>query len=159
VSITTVVVLLTRNPGKLSFAVFWIFYNFIEILQDLAKCQILLKIEFPTRSLEFFRIHTKTPGKNGGDAIGSSGCGWRGSASNPARAHWSPTGEGRGEGLGFARSRFGPELGVEKRPTAVGGGRRGSSCSGEPPAGEKEWAAWGALRWSRGQVRRAIPQR
>jgi hypothetical protein len=53
-----------------------------------------------------------------------------------------------------------PELGVEKRPAAVdGGSRRGSSFSSELRPGKKEWAAWGALWWSREWVRRDVPQR
>jgi hypothetical protein len=60
----------------------------------------------------------------GGDAIGSPGGGRRGSASNPVRARRSSAGEGCGEGLAFARSLFGPKLGVEKRPAAAEGGTR-----------------------------------
>jgi hypothetical protein len=61
-------------------------------------------------------------------------------------------GKGARRGLGFARGPFGTELGVEERQrrwmAAPGGGRRGSSCFGEPPAREGQWAVRVALRWS-----------
>jgi hypothetical protein len=62
---------------------------------------------------------TKTPGNNKGLAMWSlgrlAGAGGAIPASSGGGVGWGE----RGEGLGFTRDLFGPELGVEEWPTAV----------------------------------------
>jgi hypothetical protein len=67
---------------------------------------------------------TQDPGKNGGDAIGSSGAAGGGPASNPARAHRSPAGEEQREGLGATTVRFVCLVGGEGPPAGVDSGTR-----------------------------------
>jgi hypothetical protein len=50
---------------------------------------------------------------------------------NSGEARRSLAGEGRGEGLGCSRSRFGPELGAEGRPAA--GFRGAAPCRPREP--------------------------
>jgi hypothetical protein len=68
------------------------------------------------------------------------------------------TGGAGGRGKGGETTRDSPRLDLgawlgEKRlpagwAAAPGGGRRWSSCSGEPPAEEEQRAVWVVLRWS-----------
>jgi hypothetical protein len=47
-----------QKSNKISFAFFWIFYDFLRILQDSAKQQNYSRFKFSAKPLELFRIHT-----------------------------------------------------------------------------------------------------
>jgi hypothetical protein len=51
-----------NESKKIGFAFFWLFYDFLEILQDSAKGQTLFKNKLSQGSLELSRIHRYVPG-------------------------------------------------------------------------------------------------
>jgi hypothetical protein len=95
-------------------------------------------------------VRIKNPGTFPKLAMWPSGHGWRSSASNPARARRSPAGEGRGEGLGFTRSRFGQELGGQEAADGSGRQHQAAAAAGTAfparmlalPSNPRLWRLW-----------------
>jgi hypothetical protein len=89
-----------------------------------------------------------------------SPCPWR--VAVPAEIQRTGGAGGRGKGGEATRDSprldLGAWLGKKGLPAgwtaAPGGGRHWSSCSGEPPAEEEQWAVWVVLRWSRESAER-----
>jgi hypothetical protein len=128
VSITKVVVFSTTNPTKFGFAFFWIFYDFLCILQISAKRIYYWRCVVATRPLERFRTAQLGPSTHG--TAGSLEI-WR-------LQRCSRPGNGSGSSACSPGTDWQPRLGrgstLRRRTTVTGGDGAAARGSGEEGA-------------------------